>query len=108
MAITTGRTAAPTAAPRAEAVEPRRLRPVVAWAVVGAAVLAFEVFVLARWVTGPLFETVPVGPSDPPTFMKIALVVFQATCLPAALFCLYWFVVRPWRRDGRLTRTAPW
>jgi hypothetical protein len=100
MAITTGRPTTTAAPP--EVVEPRRLRPVVAWAVVGAAVLAFEVFVLARWVSGPLFETVPVGPSDPPTFMKVAMVVFQATCIPAALFCLYWFVVRPWRRDGKL------
>ena len=61
--------------------------------------VAFIAFVLIRWVTGPFFEEVPSGPSDPPTYMKAALIAFQALCIPAALFCIYWFVVRPWRRD---------
>ena len=28
--------------------------------------LAFSVWVLARWVTGPDFQCVPVGPTEPP------------------------------------------
>jgi hypothetical protein len=65
-------------------------------------VLVFIAYLMVRWVTGPFFERVPPGPSDPPTYMKVACVVFQATAIPAALGCLYWFALRPWRRTGRL------
>ena len=76
--------------------------PVKWWAGAGALMVAFIAFVLIRWVTGPFFEEVPSGPSDPPTYMKAALIAFQALCIPAALFCIYWFVVR---RGGA---TAQW
>src|SRR5262249_4301749 len=77
--------------------------PVKWWAAVGLLVVLFEIVVLTRWVTGPLFETVPVGPTPVPTFMKVAIVFFQVTSVPAALACLYFLAIRPWRRTGKLT-----
>jgi Spirocyclase AveC-like len=82
---------------------PRTAAPVKWWAAAGALYVVIEVVVLTRWVTGPLFKTVPVGPTPVPTFMKIAIMFFQVTCLPAALLCLYFLAVRPWRRDGKLS-----
>jgi hypothetical protein len=77
--------------------------PVKWWAALGALVLVFMTVILVRWVTGPLFQTVPVGPSPVPTYMKVAIMFFQITCIPAALACIYFLVIKPWRRDGRLS-----
>lgn len=82
---------------------PKSVPPVTWWAAAGALILAFEIFVLTRWISGPLFHTVPVGPTPVPTYMKVALTVFQVTSIPLALLCGYLFVIRPWRRDGKLS-----
>ena len=42
------------------------VRPVKIWAVAGGALLALQLYVWIRWITGPYFERVPTGPSDPP------------------------------------------
>lgn len=81
--------------------ESRAAAPVQLWAAFGAVALAFIVFVLAKWVTGPYFKEVPSGPSDPPTWMSTVLTTWQFVGVFVALGFLYWFVVRPWRRDGR-------
>lgn len=73
------------------------------WAALGALVVVFEIVILARWVSGPLFEPVPVGPSEVPTYMKVAIIFFEVTCIPVALTCIYFLVVKPWRRDGKLS-----
>jgi hypothetical protein len=78
---------------------PGRTPPVKAWALVGALVLVFIAAVLVRWVSGPFFQAVPSGPSDPPTWMKANLVFWQVVSPPAALALIYNFVVRPWRRE---------
>jgi hypothetical protein len=93
---------AATAAEPLTAATARRAVPVKWWAGAGALILLFFAYVMISWVTGPYFETVPVGPSDPPTYMKAGLLAFQILCIPAALACLYAFVVRPWRRDGAI------
>jgi Spirocyclase AveC-like len=81
----------------------RRSAPAVAvWAFFGALVLAFETFVLARWISGRFFKEVPSGPSDPPTWMKVALVSIQAVLPLVTIALLYRLVVRPWRRERRV------
>ena len=103
MAIATrDRPAGPTA-PRELAV-PRENKtpPVVMWAVVGGAVLVFLAYVLIAWVAGPYFERVPQGPSDPPTWMHVELIGWQALSIPVALYLIYRFVIRPWRRERRI------
>jgi Spirocyclase AveC-like len=84
-------------------VERRKVTPVTWWAALGAGVLVFEVVVLTHWVTSSLFTRVPTGVTDPPFFMKAAIVAFEVTCIPAMLVCIYLLVVRPWRRNGRLS-----
>jgi Spirocyclase AveC-like len=83
-----------------EQAKAREFIPVKWWAGFGALALAFIVFVWAKWITGPYFETVPSGPSDPPTWMSTTLDVWQVVGVFVALGFLYWFLVRPWVRDG--------
>jgi Spirocyclase AveC-like len=84
---------------------PPEERPVLAvqwWAALGAAVLVFQAFVLLRWMTGPYFKHVDAGPTPLPSWMKIALTVWQVVLPLAGAVALYWFVVRPWRRERRV------
>ena len=46
---------------------PAKVKPVRIWATLGGAILAFQLYVWIRWITGPNFERVPAGASDPPT-----------------------------------------
>lgn len=77
--------------------------PVKWWAALGAMILAFIAYVLIKWVTGPFFKRVPTGPMDPPTYMKVAMVVFQAVSIPVGIGLIGWFVLRPIIRQRRLT-----
>ena len=69
------------------------------WATLGGVVVVFVAYVLIKWVTGPYFKHVPQGPTRVPTWMHLELTAWQIVSWPAALFLLYWFVVRPWIRD---------
>ena len=83
--------------------EPVRRTPVQAFAVVGALLLAVEAYLLLRWITGPQFQSVSPGPSIQPDWMRITLDVGQVVCPIAAGWFIYWFAIRPWRRQRRLT-----
>lgn len=79
------------------------VQPVKIWAAIGGALLALQLYVWVRWITGPYFVRVPTGPSDPPMYMKVPLLA-NAIILWAALpFALWWFFIRPWRRERRIT-----
>ncbi|MGO9152882.1 spirocyclase AveC family protein [Mycobacterium sp.] len=78
-------------------------KPVRIWAIAGAAILAFQLYVWIRWITGPYFKRVPAGPSDPPTLMKVILLTWTAVIALGLPVGLYYFIVRPWRRERRIT-----
>ena len=81
----------------------RTVRPVTIWATIGGAVLALQLYVWIRWITGPYFERVPGGPSEPPMFMK-AFLTFNSVLMFVGLpIAIWWFIVRPWRRERRIT-----
>jgi hypothetical protein len=81
----------------------RKTRPIHVFASLGAVFLLIEAWVLTRWVTGPYFKTVPSGPSVPPTWMKIVQNVVQVAGPLAALAFIYVCLIRPWRRERRVT-----
>jgi hypothetical protein len=83
-------------------IEPKRVQPVKLWAALGALTLAFMAYVLINWVTGPDFKKVPTGPTPLPSWMKAELNVLQVILIPIALGVIYWFLVRPWRRERRI------
>jgi len=63
--------------------------------------------VIVRWVTGPYFERVPVGPSEVPQWMKITHVGLQVVAIPVALLVIHRLFWRPWRRDGHVGVDGP-
>jgi hypothetical protein len=80
-----------------------KVRPVTIWAAVGGALLVLQLYVWVRWITGPYFERVPGGPSDPPMYMKVPLTVNWIVLWVGLPFALWYFIVRPWRRERRIT-----
>ncbi|MGI8336272.1 spirocyclase AveC family protein [Actinomadura scrupuli] len=78
-------------------------KPVQIWAVIGGAILIFQLYVWIRWVTGPYFERVPAGPSDPPSYMKVILTANVVLMWVWAPIALWLFIIRPWRRERRIT-----
>jgi len=77
--------------------------PVQAWALLGGAILAVQLYVWAKWVTGPYFVRVPPGPSDPPLFMKIILVTWTSVICIGLPIGIYYFIIKPWRQERRIT-----
>ncbi|HEX9833494.1 MAG TPA: DUF5135 domain-containing protein, partial [Mycobacterium sp.] len=87
---------------RPPALADRPISPVKWWAALGAAALVFQAVMLIRWISGPYFARVDPGPTPLPGWMKIALIGLQIALPIAAAVVLYWFVVRPWRRERRI------
>jgi Spirocyclase AveC-like len=96
-------TVAAGARPAAPAVEGK---PVKAWAAFGAAWLTLYLYILIRWVTGPNFKRVPAGPTPLPSWMKTVITVYTPFGLAAVVFCVYWFIIRSYRRKGRFNSEA--
>ncbi|WP_370501042.1 spirocyclase AveC family protein [Mycolicibacterium sp. jd] len=92
---------APGRRPEVDAASPKATMPVQVWAVIGGLVLAFIVFIWAKWVVGPYFTPVPAGPSEQPQWMSVLQAVWQPLFAVLALWMVYHFLVKPWRRDGR-------
>ncbi len=89
-----------SAAPESDAA---RTRPVLIWATIGALLIAFEVYVLARWAFGSNFTATRPGPDRVSSATHAMYVAIQIAVPVAMLVVMYLFVVRPWRRDGRLS-----
>jgi hypothetical protein len=80
-----------------------KVKPVTIWAAVGGALLVLQLYVWIRWISGPYFERVPGGPTDPPMYMK-AFLTFNGILMCVGLpLAIWWFIVRPWRRERRIT-----
>ena len=86
-------------APRSRKTTP----PVKVWAFLGALIIAFEAYVLIRWVSGPYFKRVPSGPTAEPSWMHTAETAWEVAGIIVTVAIVYWFVIRPWRRDGKPT-----
>ena len=73
------------------------------WAAVGGVILAFQLYVWIRWIASANFKRVPPGVTDPPTFMKMILVTWTAVIIVGYPIAIYYFIIRPWRRERRIT-----
>ena len=79
------------------------VKPVTIWATVGGALLLLQVYVWIRWISGPYFERVPGGPTDPPMYMKVMLTANAVGMCVGLPFVIWWFIIRPWVRERRIT-----
>lgn len=85
------------------AVVPRQVAPVKVWASLGAVLLAFEAYLLIRWLASSEFARVPSGPDSPPDWMKAELIAVQIVMPAMALYVLGRFLFRPLWTERRLT-----
>jgi hypothetical protein len=81
----------------------RRVLAVKWWAGLGAAVIVAQVAVLIAWVCSKWFHHVSSGPTRVPEYMKIGMIAWQIILPISGITLIYLFVVRPWRRERRLT-----
>ena len=78
---------------------PSAPRPVLGLAAAGGILIAFEIYVLARWVSGPNLRPTPTGPDPIPA----ARLVLQIAVPIGTVVCFWFWIVRPWIRAGRMT-----
>ncbi len=84
-------------------VKPEPLVPIKAWAAFGGLWVAFILYIWGKWLLGPYATPVQTGPSIPPGWMSVGLIVWQVVMTSAMLVFFYWFLIRPWVRERRLT-----
>jgi hypothetical protein len=84
-------------------VESRRFRPVVAWATLGLVFLTIEIVALTGWFTSGDFKRTPPGPTPVPSYIEVGSHVMEAIGVVALPIFLYYFLIRPWRRERHIT-----
>ena len=81
----------------------RKVAPIRVWAWVGAGVLALQAYIYAAWIVSGNATPTPTGPTPVPGWMRIAAHTWEVVGITAFLAFLWFLVIRPWRRNGRLT-----
>jgi hypothetical protein len=72
-------------------------------AAVGAAFLAFELYLYVRWITGGNVKPNTRGSTAAPGWMTAAVDVHIALGIVTLIGCIWWFLVRPWQQGRRVT-----
>lgn len=84
-------------------VETRRAKPVKWWAVVGGFWVALQVYVFTAWIVSGKATPTPRGSTPIPRWMEVTAGIWEVAGLFALAAFVYWFLVRPWRRERRFT-----
>jgi len=103
MATTADRITLPRSAAATHAVVEKETVPVKVWATLGAVILAFEAYVIVKWLTGPYFEPVDKGPTPVPDWMQLALRAMEVGFVALFLWCVWHYVIKPYRKERRFT-----
>jgi hypothetical protein len=81
----------------------RRLQPALVWAGIGAVILAVETFAIGRWIVSGEATRTPAGPDPVPGWMSVAAHTVEVVCWALSAWILWRFLIKPWRRDRRIT-----
>jgi hypothetical protein len=81
----------------------RKVKVVKGWAAAGIFFVALQIYVYGSWITSDHFERTPAGPTPLPGWMKVLLQFWQWGGLAFALGLIYWYVVRPLRRNRKMS-----
>ena len=73
------------------------------WAVIGGISLAIFAVQFALWFGSGNFKPTPNGATEVPTYMRVAVRAFEALNIGICSLLIYWYIVRPWRRERALT-----
>ncbi len=82
---------------------PRKVKPIKIWAAVGAVFLMVEVYSLAGWIGSGKATPTPRGPTPIPSWHMWAVNINMVLSVTMFVVIFYWFIVRSWRREGRLS-----
>jgi hypothetical protein len=85
-----------------EAIPAPRTKAVVWWAWAGAGFIALQLYIQLGWIFSKDFRHVGTGVTPVPTYMKISARANEIFWFAFMLGVVYFFVVRPWRRNRRL------
>ena len=78
-------------------------RPVIGWAVAGAASLAIFALLLVLWLASGQATPTPNGADAIPTFMTVFIRIHEVGFVVLLVWLGYRWVVKPLRRDGRVS-----
>jgi hypothetical protein len=81
----------------------RTVTPVKWWAVVGGLFLGLQIATYMRWFAMGQAHAAPKGPTPIPDWVATLARIWEILHLVGGIGVVYWFVVRPWRRDHRLS-----
>lgn len=89
--------------PTTETIPPeRRTTPgVYIWAFFGVVTFVLIAYTWGRWLFGGHATPSPAGDSDISTWMLVGIRAMEFVSVVTALFGVWWFVIKPWRRDGK-------
>jgi hypothetical protein len=73
------------------------------WAGLGAFFSALIIYIFVAWMASGNVERTPVGPTPVPTYMKWTTHTWEVLGLVVTAWFLYVLLVKPWRREGRIT-----
>ncbi|HEY1970659.1 MAG TPA: spirocyclase AveC family protein [Pseudonocardia sp.] len=65
----------------------------------GAVLAVFEAYIVLKWVLGPGFTPVRLGPTPVPAWIKVGAITGQALFVLIAGVMIHRLVIRPWRRE---------
>jgi Spirocyclase AveC-like len=76
------------------------------WAGFGAVCLLFQIGVIGAWLASNDLTRTPNGPTPIPGWHKAIMFTMWPLSILLFLFCIYWFIVRSWRRERRFSTDA--
>ena len=83
--------------------EPRPVNPVKIWAATGAGFIALQGYVYSAWILSGDAVRTPTGPTPVPGYMRWSAHASEVIVVGLVIFFGYGFLVRPWRRERRVT-----
>lgn len=82
--------------------EGRKAKPFKWFAAFGGLCLVIQAYLFTRWFVSGNFKPTPSGPDPIPRWMSIGLHVHEVVFVGLFAFCVYRYVVKPWRRERRI------
>jgi hypothetical protein len=92
-----------TSRPAITEIQEKKASPVKWWAVVGAAVVGLILYDWIDWLASGDAHATPKGPSKMPGWMLTADRIQEGVVIGFFVAAIYFFIIKPWRREHRLT-----
>ncbi len=83
---------------------PRKLNPIKWWAAVGVFFIVLFAFLWVAWLGFGDPGPTPTGPTPIPGWVGVSAVVWQFISLALLVACVWYWVIRPWRRERRISQ----